>query len=71
MDVPRSKEEITTFVYLIGPFYAGPYWRYFLAFGVIRAGVKGAGVKRAKNIQFLLKSGVNFFTLFFENLRLE
>ena len=37
-------------------FYAGPYWRYFLAFGV----------KWAKN-----KSGINFFSLFFENLRLE
>jgi len=30
------------FTYLIGPFYAGPYWRYFWACSVIRAGVKRA-----------------------------
>ena len=28
-------------VYLIGPFYAGPFWRYFWARDVIRAGKKG------------------------------
>ena len=25
----------------IGPFCAGPYWRYFFVTGVIRAGVRG------------------------------
>ena len=27
------------------PFYAGPYWLYFLAVGIIRASVRRAGVK--------------------------
>ena len=57
---------LSTFTYLIGPF-----WRYFWGFGVIRAGVVRADVKKAKNIQFWRKSGVNFFSLFFVNLRLE
>ena len=57
--------------YLIGPFYTSPYWRYFLAFGVIRAGVKRAGVERAKNIQFWLKSGVNFFLSVFQKFEVR
>ena len=37
-------------VYLIGPYNAGPYWRYFLAGGGIRAGVnKGRRKKGPKN----------------------
>ena len=28
------------YIYLIGPFYAGPYWRYFFVVGVIRVGVR-------------------------------
>ena len=33
--------------YLIGPYNAGPKWALFLRVALIRAGVSGAGVKRA------------------------
>ena len=39
--------------YLIGPFYAGPFWRSFLVAGEIKADVRGlhlirAGLKRTE-----------------------
>ena len=40
---------ILSIIYLIGPFYAGPHRRYFLAVGVIGACVKNDRRKRAKN----------------------
>jgi len=48
----------------MGPFNAGPYWRYFLRLAEIRAGVKGAGVKRV-----ILKRKIEHFgkVLCFQN----
>ena len=42
----------------IGPFYAGPYWRYFWFAALIRAGVKRGGVVRAKNFLKIVQRGV-------------
>ena len=48
--------------YYIDPFYAGPYWRYFLVAGVIRAGVRGLNKIRAglkmKNIELWRYKGL-------------
>ena len=39
---------LSAFIYLIGPFYAGPNSALILCAALIRAGVNGAGVKGAE-----------------------
>ena len=46
--------------YLIGPYYAGPYWRNFRIIGEIMAGGKEAGGKGVKTF----RQKFNFWRIF-------